>query len=301
MDQMKTSLLLNIFAFILFLFALGACSDSSTVIPEEDLPEADERIDSASQEDIDFIREIDHMQIFYVTSASFQMGAADDEDAEEGEKPQHAVRLNGFWIDQTEVSNKQYNLCVEAGPCEPSKYAADEAVNGQDYPVVGVDWQGAVNYCTWAGGRLPTEAEWEYAAKGERGSIYPWGNEYNGNLLNACDLNCSESWSDKDLDDGYKSSAPVGSFPGGASWVGALDMAGNVWEWVWDWCGSYGPDPQENPVGPEEGECKIIRGGAWSSPPDGLRTTYRIIGTSEIGPTIRHPNIGFRCVMSDSQ
>ncbi|TFG50452.1 MAG: formylglycine-generating enzyme family protein [Anaerolineales bacterium] len=302
MDQMKGPPLVIVLPFILILFSLGACSDSPTGTPEENLPLEEEQVDFNSEDDTDFIREIDRMQIYYVSPASFQMGAADhDEDADDEEKPQHPVRLIGFWIVKTEVSNQQYKLCVEDGSCELSKYDGDETYNGPNYPVVGVDWQDAVNYCTWAGGRLPTEAEWEYAAKGERGSIYPWGNEYNGTFLNACDLNCSESWADKNLDDGYQRSAPVGSFPGGASWVGALDMAGNVWEWVWDWCGVYGSDPQENPIGPEEGECKIIRGGAWASPPAGLRTTYRIIGTSEIGPTIRHPNIGFRCVISDRQ
>jgi serine/threonine-protein kinase len=144
---------------------------------------------------------------------------------------------------------------------------------------------------------LPTEAEWEYAAKGDTGLIYPWGNTFDGSQVNFCDVNCDESWSDKTIDNGHQESAPVGSFPGGTSWVGALDMAGNVWEWTWDWCEAYPSGPLVNPSGPDNGICKIIRGGAWASPPDGIRTTYRLIGSAEIGPTIRHPNIGFRCVL----
>ena len=245
------------------------------------------------------VRKQDGMTVFFVPASDFTMGASDlDQNAGENELPAHLVHLDGYWIDETEVTNRQYNICVEAGICAPSKYFNNELYNGEEYPVVGVAWQDALDFCTWAGGRLATEAEWEYAAKGIENLIYPWGNEYDGTLLNACDENCSESWADQDVDDGYEKSAPVGSYPSGASWVGALDMAGNVWEWVEDWCGEYEEGSLDNPAGPEEGRCKIIRGGAWASPPAGLRTTYRIINTSDINPDIRHPNIGFRCVSS---
>ena len=245
------------------------------------------------------IREQDGMTVFFVPASDFNMGGSDlDQHADDNELPAHLVHLDDYWIDETEVTNRQYNICVEAGICAPSKFNSNELYNGGDYPVVGVAWQDALDYCAWAGGRLATEAEWEYAAKGNEGLIYPWGNEYDGNLLNACDVNCSESWADPNIDDGYQNSAPAGSYPEGASWAGALDMAGNVWEWVEDWCGEYEEGSLDNPAGPDDGICKIIRGGAWASPPQGLRTTYRIIGTSEINPDIRHPNIGFRCVLT---
>jgi Tol biopolymer transport system component/formylglycine-generating enzyme required for sulfatase activity len=245
-----------------------------------------------------YIRPSDGMTMFFVPAGSFLMGSSkNDPDASSDEYPQHEVKLDSFWIDQTEITNAQYNLCVDLGGCRKSRYANNAAYNRDDYPAVGVAWQDAVDYCTWAGGRLPTEAEWEYAARGEGGFIYPWGNEFDGSLVNFCDMNCEEGWADKTIDDGYEESAPAGSFPGGASWVGALDMAGNVWEWTWDWCESYSSGLQINPNGPENGRCKIIRGGAWASPPSGIRTAYRISGSTEIAPGIRHPNIGFRCLL----
>ena len=237
------------------------------------------------------------MTLVYVPGNTFQMGSREnDPDATPAEFPQHEVKLDSFWIDQTEITNAQYNLCVDSGECTQSRYASNSAYNSENYPVVGISWQDAADFCAWAGGRLPTEAEWEYAAKGPEGYQYPWGNTFDGNNLNYCDKNCTEDWADSNFDDGYRESAPVGSYPGGASWVGALDMAGNVWEWTWDWCASYSSDPQINPTGPENGNCKIIRGGAWASPQSGVRTTYRMI-SSEISPNIKHPNIGFRCVM----
>jgi formylglycine-generating enzyme required for sulfatase activity len=292
---------------ICFVFILSSCTGAepevqtptSTQIPDQEIQTA-----TTSQEVLDefWIRPTDGMRMLYVPGGAFQMGSNEREtNATPAEFPQHAVTLHSFWVDQTEVTNAQYKLCAGFGVCRQSRYANDAAYNGDDYPAVGISWQDAVDYCAWAGGRLPTEAEWEYAAKGEGRFIYPWGNEFNGKLVNYCDVNCDESWADENKDDGYAESAPAGNFPGGASWVGALDMAGNVWEWVWDWCEGYSSDPQINPEGPDEGSCKIIRGGAWASPPAGVRTAYRIIGSTEINPGIRHPNIGFRCVVPGNQ
>ncbi len=296
----KTRLRSHIISIVLLSLLLTGCLGTEDQIAQELSPanqSADEIQDPVTV-GISKIREQDGMTVFFVPSSDFNMGASDlDQQAGENELPVHQVHLDDYWIDETEITNRQYNICVEAGICATSKYFTNEIYNGEHYPVVGVAWQDALDYCTWTGGRLPTEAEWEYAAKGIENLIYPWGNEYDGNLLNACDENCSESWADQDLDDGYEKSAPVGSFPAGASWVGALDLAGNVWEWVEDWCGEYEEGPLDNPAGPDDGNCKIIRGGAWASPPAGLRTTYRIINTSEINPDIRHPNIGFRCVI----
>ena len=284
---------LIIYSFLFTILFLG-CRGNEVQSKDYSLDELGDILQAGTR----MIREQDGMAQLFVSHSTFLMGAGEsDHMAGEAEKPAHSVNLDGFWVDETEVSNRQYTLCVENGKCAPPNFVDNDIYNREDYPVVGVNWLDAQDYCNWAGGRLPTEAEWEYAAKGNEGLIYPWGNEYDGNLLNACDVNCSESWADSSIDDGYKNSASVGSYPAGASWVGALDMAGNVWEWVEDWCGQYDNETQDNPTGPDEGRCKIIRGGAWASPPVGLRTTYRIINTSEISPDIHHPNIGFRCVI----
>jgi formylglycine-generating enzyme required for sulfatase activity len=244
-------------------------------------------------------RPADGAAMLYVPAGAFQMGSAEgDPLANEGEFPQHTVTLDSFWIDQTEVTNAQYALCAEAGNCRASKYSQNAAYNGDDYPTVGISWQDAADYCAWAGGRLPTEAEWEYAAKGVEGHRYPWGDEFDSSRVNYCDVNCESAWADAAVDDGYAENAPVGSYPAGASWAGALDMAGNVWEWAADWYGDYTAEAQVNPAGPEVGNYKIIRGGCWTNAQDGVRTAYRFDGGGEILLSFRHSNIGFRCVLS---
>ncbi|MFC1997292.1 formylglycine-generating enzyme family protein [Chloroflexota bacterium] len=244
------------------------------------------------------IRPGDGMDMVLVPAGSFIMGSSGNEPgASPAEFPQHNVDLYSYWIDKTEVTNAQYGQCVKAGACRTSKYENAPAYNGLDFPAVGVSWQDAADYCGWVAARLPTEAEWEYAAKGVMGSTYPWGYEFDGNKLNFCDQNCGERWADVSFDDGYRESAPVGSYPEGSSWVGALDMSGNVWEWVWDWYADYTTASQSNPKGPEKGTQKVIRGGAWASPAEGVRTSYRIDEGGDIRPSTSHPNIGFRCVV----
>ncbi len=229
-------------------------------------------------------RSADGMTMLYVPGGTFRMGSAeDDPDAGDNEKPQHTVTLTAFWIDRTEVTNAQYKRCVEDGVCAASPYADDSTYNGADYPVIGVFWQNSVDYCDWAGGRLPTEAEWEYAARGPEGRKYPWGNDFDAGLVNS-----SAS------DDGYDRTAPVGAFPEGASWIGAMDMAGNVWEWVNDWYGSdyYATSPSENPIGPQNKSSKVLRGGSWGIEGSTLRTANRF----HFLPDIRVIKYGFRCV-----
>jgi formylglycine-generating enzyme required for sulfatase activity len=165
------------------------------------------------------------------------------------EMPAHQVVLDDFWLDQTEVTNSQYALCEAAGVCESPQCHSGSG----DFPTVCVSWEQAASYCHWAGGRLPTEAEWEYAARGLNESRYPWGDEFEGTFLNYCDANCSLTKRDEAFDDGHAETAPAGSYPQGASWVGALDMAGNVWEMVADWNGEYLPEKQVNPTGPSTG------------------------------------------------
>jgi formylglycine-generating enzyme required for sulfatase activity len=158
-----------------------------------------------------------------------------------------------------------------------------------------VDWNQAQAYCAWIGGRLPTEAEWEFAARGGlEGKQYPWGDAFDGSLANFCDTNCEYSHADKSVNDGYAETAPVGSYM--SNGYGLYDMAGNVWEWVSDWYGSgyYGVSPVSNPTGPETGEYRVLRGGSWLFNAYYLRVAYRFYND----PSLRNDHIGFRCAFS---
>jgi len=198
------------------------------------------------------ISDKDRMTLLYVPAGEFTMGStAEDAFAEcqqfrsdcqldrfKDEEPIHVVNLDAFWIDQTEVTNKMYALCVDAGICkEPtniSSYTHSSYYGNSeydDYPVIHVDWNMAKAYCEWAGRRLPTEAEWEKAARGPDVNIYPWGNTFDETLANFCDTNCSFDWANKSFNDIYADVSPVGNYPSGKSIYGVLDMAGNVWEW----------------------------------------------------------------------
>lgn len=216
------------------------------------------------------------------------------------EMPAHEVELDGFWIDRTEVSNRQYLFCVEDEECsEPSDMSSftRESYFGSttysDYPVIWVTRDQAAEYCSWAGGRLPTEAEWEYAARGPESLTFPWGNDFESSRANYCDASCAYGVVDPSYDDGYPETAPVGSFPSGVSWCGVLDMAGNVREWVSDWFGYYAVDTQANPGGREEGQSFIPKGGCWLDTPDDLRSSNR----GENTPDYTRHKVGFRCVM----
>jgi serine/threonine-protein kinase len=232
------------------------------------------------------------MKMVYVPSGTFQMGSTDGGD---DEQPVYVVTLDGFWIDETEVTNAHYTQCAGAGECESSGLVDDSTFNGDGYPVVGVSWNDADTYCSWAGGQLPTEAQWEYAARGPEGLEYPWGEDFDGEKANYCDENCEFDWKDNEHDDGHGETAPVGSYPEGESWVGALDMAGNVWEWVNDWYDSayYANSPAENPAGPMRGDLRVLRGGSWSDSSFALRGADRL----SIDPVRWDDNLGFRCVL----
>lgn len=216
------------------------------------------------------------------------------------ERPAHVVTLDGFWIDRTEVTNGQYRQCVQARECAPpvesgsftrDSYYGDSLY--ETYPVIWVRWDQAADYCAWAGRRLPTEAEWEYAARGPEGLLFPWGDSFDGTVLNYCDVGC-DGVNDETVDDGYPDTAPVGVFPAGASWCGALDMAGNVREWVADWYGRYPSEQQVNPTGPASGDARIPRGGSWYDMPDDVRSANRGGNSSDYS---RH-KVGFRCASS---
>jgi formylglycine-generating enzyme required for sulfatase activity len=252
-------------------------------------------------------RQTDGMLMVYAPTGEYTMGSDEDEvdfalqqclaygtncrrSYFSVEMPPHKVKLDGFWLDQTEVTREQYALCEAAGVCDPPKC---QSANG-NHPVVCVTWEQAVAYCQWAGGRLPTEAEWEYSARGPTGRRYPWGDGFDGNLLNYCDVNCELSKRDDTFDDGYAETAPIGSYPQGVSWIGALDMAGNVWEMVADWNGDYPSEEQVNPTGPLTGNRRVARGGSWHASPDHVRSALR----THIGVDQQVEHAGFRCAQS---
>lgn len=216
------------------------------------------------------------------------------------EAPPHKVTLDGFWIDRTEVTNAQYRAFVGATghraptTCDSGDPTYDDEAKA-DHPVVCASWDDAEAYCEWAGGRLPTEAEWEKAARGTDERLYPWGNNLDASRFNYCDTNCEASQKDTGADDGYAWTAPVGSYPTGASPYGALDMAGNVWEWVSDWygLGYYARSPELNPQGPVLGQYRVLRGGSWFGFSYNARTAFRAWGDPDQGDVV----MGFRCVV----
>jgi formylglycine-generating enzyme required for sulfatase activity len=165
----------------------------------------------------------DGAEMILIPAGEFIMGSPEGE-GDDDEHPQHNVFLNAFYIDKYEVTNAQYKQFMDATGHKAPGYWDNERVNQPNQPVVGVTWHDAVAYARWAGKRLPTEAEWEKAARGIDGRKYPWGNEWDGS-----------KWSSGSGSVVYKSAAPVGSFPEGTSSYGVMDMAGNVWEWCADW------------------------------------------------------------------
>jgi formylglycine-generating enzyme required for sulfatase activity len=227
-----------------------------------------------------WVRPQDGMLMVFVPKGTFIMGS---ESGESDEQPAHEVYLDAFWIDQTEITYTMY------ARFDPSKYSSQ--------PVQNVTWQQAQAYCAWAGSRLPSEAEWEKAARGTDERTYPWGDQPPAaDLVNFADLRTRLSWADVSVDDGYSEVAPVGEYPAGASPYGALDMAGNAAEWVNDWYAEnyYAFSPQANPPGPEDGMFRVLRGGSYYTTAAGVRTTERSWYLDETSTDY----IGFRCARS---
>jgi formylglycine-generating enzyme required for sulfatase activity len=223
------------------------------------------------------------------------------------EEPERTMDLDDdYYIDQYEVTNERYDACVSAGACEPpwnfdlvpgvAYFRVDEYAQ---YPVVNVTWDAAKAYCEWRGGRLPTEAEWEKAARSTGDArLYPWGDAFGGGIGNFCDANCGNSWANHSFNDGYTYTAPVGSFSSSASPNGVEDMAGNVSEWVDDLYGPY-PGGEADVESDFYGETRVRRGGSWYSLGSDLRVSRR--DKNLPAPQVVHPNselgkIGFRCV-----
>ena len=300
----------------LSVFMLAACQSVTTPVATITLPEtltpthfpmtatpaSTQTPQPAATPETVKISSMDGMTQIFIPTGTVYMGGLDvlrDSD----EIPAHKVMIDAYWIDQVEVTNGMYGLCVEAGTCRlPLKLNSDnrfdyfENPEFQDYPVVQVAWYDANAYCQWTGRRLPTEAEWERAARGDDMRTFPWGDEP-PNANNSNSLNT------------VGDTTRVGSYAEGASPFGALDMAGNVWEWVADFYKStyYETSPGENPTGPENtagNNFRVIRGGSFQDSLLNLRIPNR---GYEVGPDpfVLPPNeaayghtsakIGFRC------
>jgi formylglycine-generating enzyme required for sulfatase activity len=227
-------------------------------------------------------RSEDAAEMVRVPAGEFWMGSDDGSDRE---KPRHRVHLDAYAIDKYEVTNALYKRFMDATNRAAPLYWNDAKWNGATQPVVGVSWHDADAYCKWAGKRLPTEAEWEKAARGTDGRKYPWGDQWDASRANS-----GESKLEKTV--------PVGSYPSGVSPYGAHDMAGNVWEWVADWYGEdyYKQAPERNPHGPTSGERRVLRGGSWDYSTLFLRSAARF----NYPPDTWYSFIGFRCARGSS-
>ncbi len=231
-------------------------------------------------------------EMLFIPSGNFQMGS-DGSDAAPNEHPVTPIALSRYYISRHPITNAQYE---EFDPDHKRKRAPGA---GDQHPAVYLSSLEAVKFCQWLSTRerrrfrLPSEAEWEYAARGSDGRKYPWGDqEGRGDLANFADRNTAFAWSDREIDDGFPKSSPVGSFPRGASPFGMEDMAGNVWEWCLDFFENYRGTPKSNPRGPTSGAKRVYRGGSWRSRFNSLRTTTR--GSNVPGYSCN--DLGFRIV-----
>jgi formylglycine-generating enzyme len=219
-----------------------------------------------------------------------------DEEMFHDELPQRVIRLSAFWIDRKEVTVGEYARCVAAGHCRPLPFEGGaRRFDRPRYPASLVTWNDARAYCAFRGARLPTEAEWERAARGREGRRYPWGNLYNDRRANHGRF----AWSPTDDRDGYAELAPVGRFPQGATPEGVFDLAGNVAEWVHDrYVPRYLEQDLDDPQGPEPplaGPARVVRGGSFEDAAPWLRGAAR----RAADPNTRSPTIGFRCAAND--
>lgn len=230
--------------------------------------------------------QVSGMEVVYVGAGEFLMGSSTgDSNRDANEEPQHKVFLDAFWISKTQVTNAMFNACVAAGACQ---YSVSHATNPNyhdplftNHPVVYVSWEAAQDYCAWTGGRLPTEAEWEKAARGPNGQRFPWGEE----MARIKFANAGDE---------IGNTTPVGSFPYGKSYYGALDMGSNVREWVLDWYDAnyYQYSPSVNPQGPAGGEKKVLKGASFQDEWRYCRSANRLAHEPQSPGSTR----GFRCV-----
>jgi formylglycine-generating enzyme required for sulfatase activity len=284
--QQLVRLLVLIAAFV------GSCSpvpSGPTVTPSHtltSLPDATQTIEPTSTRaelgvGSTTLSEQDGMTLVYVPAGEFSMG---NDGGWEEEKPVHTVNLKAFWIDQTEITNEMYAKCVQAGGCSPpSNPSHFDDPNYADHPVVYVAWQAANQYCKWAGRRLPTEAEWEKAARGTDGRTFPWGDTIDCSLANY--------WGNEN--GCVNDTTPVGSYPDGASPYGALEMTGNVMEWVSTLFAKYPYEASDGREDPGASGSRVLRGGSWNVTAEfsrGSRRDWYI-------PTAKRNYVGYRCAM----
>lgn len=226
----------------------------------------------------------DGATLVWVPAGQFQMGS---NDGDPNQRPVHTVKLTrGYWIYKTEVTNAMYDRYLAANPGIPApRFRTTDRFSGADLPVVGVPWRDAQAYCAWAGGRLPTEAEWEFAARGPEGRVFPWGNQPPTEALAVFGRNYITGYPD-----------PVSSKPAGASWCGALGMAGNVSEWCSDFFSpfAYVSAKPIDPTGPSDGDSRVVRGSAWLA-----QDPWRLSGAARAGarPHAAISFYGFRPVI----
>jgi len=277
---------LHIVLLVLFTCAVGCIPRAGFAFAEEPTKTTEAPLQTVK------VNPKDGVEMVLVPAGEFLMGTSKEqlatclEDVPAGiderkfndELPQHSVYLDAYYIYKTEVTIAQWNrFCKATG--RPEAGMMDEVANWADYPMMGVTWEDAAAYAQWAGAGLPTEAQWEKAARGTDGRVYPWGN----------------AWDARKVVKGHRKAA--GTLPADTSPYGCLDMAGSVWEWCADWYDPayYKNAPVRNPTGPEKGATRVMRGGTYSqSLPYLFRTTYR----SETFPLSRNYfGIGFRCVV----
>lgn len=235
---------------------------------------------------VSWTRPVDGAVMVYVPAGEFLMGL---DGRNPDQSPAHTLHLEAFWIDKLEVTNSMYKMCVADKHCSSSPYNSDPKYNTDEQPAVGVSWVDAKRYCEWADARLPSEAEWEKAARGRDHSLYPWGTD----VLDVSNLN---SKLNQGADTYIDAAAPVGSFPDGASSYGVLDMSGNVEEWTSTLYRHYPYNSQDGREDPKtDGTAtRVVRGGSWSSKPEWLKATWRTHYTRGT----RYPYTGFRCAIS---
>jgi formylglycine-generating enzyme required for sulfatase activity len=258
-------------------------TSESTSTPEPPI-ETDEP-ETASVTDTDDFIDVQGVPMRFIPAGDFEMGS--DTSSYTEERPAHTVFLDDYYIDKYEVTNARYQACVDAGVCQPPREMSSATRSNyygnsdfDDYPVIYVDWDMAVVYCEWRGAQLPTEAQWEKAARGTDGRSYPWGEGIDAILANY-NYNIGDT-------------TAVGNYEDGVSPYGLYDMTGNVWEWVADWYSGtyYQTSPSANPTGPASGQFRGLRGGSWLNEEEFVHTFTR--GWNQL-EYFQYVDFGFRC------